>query len=127
MGGCLSQLLSLCQNERDKSLQNQISAIEVTEKSNPVTDATLKSGAPNKRDRRPLLEGPTLAFHNLRLNESSDSVDDQKNELDALVKAAAAAPKPPPTDSTDSRTFPDVAPGFNIDDIRSSDDSENVA
>jgi hypothetical protein len=98
----------------------------MTEKSNSGPDGTLKPGGPAKRDRRPLLDGPTLAFHNLRLSESSGSADDQKNELDALVKAAAASPSGAPKEPADGRTFPDVAPEFNIDDIRSSDDSENL-
>jgi hypothetical protein len=120
MGVCVS----LCPKDDRTNLDHRLSALEIHEKSDTSSDEALKAKGTAERDKAPLLDGPTLGFHNLSLSESDGSLDDQINDetaqVGALLKSRAAAPKEAPS----GRTFPKVQPDLNIKDLPSSDSEE---
>jgi hypothetical protein len=116
---------SLCPKERPPNLKSRILTLEIRDKTDSSSDSALKAKGDEHRDSTPVLDGPTLlSFRNLSLDSSSDSAGVEKEQLGALLKAAAASPadeeKVKPI-APQERTFRDVRPDLNLKDLHSSD------
>jgi hypothetical protein len=119
MGVCFS----LCLKSRAPNVESRIAALEINDKTDSSSDNALKAKASGRRDSTPLLDGPSLlSMRKLTGESSSDSLDQEKDQLGALLKAAAA-----PKDSQQTvaapaeRTFKDVRADLSLQDLRTSD------
>jgi hypothetical protein len=88
------------------------------------SDSSLKAKATGGKDSTPLLNGRNLvAFPNLSLSSTSSSVDLELDELGKMIKPTDLRVEAPPGGR--DRTFEDVRPDLNLNDI-ASDDSDKI-
>jgi hypothetical protein len=117
MGLCLS----LCPKPPRPNVETRALPLELNADADSSSDPSLKVKSSSQRDSTPLLNGPTLlAFRNLSLDSSSDSIDLEKDQLDAMIKAAAATPTDGSAEPRE-RTFKDVRPDLDLGNLPSSD------
>jgi hypothetical protein len=121
MGICTS----LCSRGSPAADESRLAA-DLAVRSDSSSDSSLKAKATGSRKAAPPLTGPSGGFPNLSLSSTSSSVDLEIDELAQMMKPPSAKPEERQEPVKIDRTFKDVNPDLDLNNIPSSDDSDKI-